>query len=90
MASVITYDISPKHLDFKELMFQLGYNCQIERTTRRVIYAPNTTLYHANKSADVARGDSKCADNQLRNTFDKCIVTQGVPNWAAILGGPFK
>ena len=82
MASVITYDISPKHLDFKELMFQLGYNCQIEGTTRRVIYSQNTTLYHANKSVDVARDDSKCADNQLRKTFDKCIVT----HWGPQLG----
>lgn len=90
MASVVTYDIPSKHADFKKLMFQLSYKDQIPGTNGRVIYFPNTTLYHANKSAEVARDDAKGVANQLGVTLERCIATQWGPNWAAIIGEPFK
>lgn len=90
MASVVTYDIPSKHVDFKKLMFQLGYKDQIAGTICKVIYFPNSTLYHANKSAEEAREDSQSVANKLGITLERCIATQWGPNWAAICGEPFK
>lgn len=90
MASVVTYDIPSKHVDFKKLMFQLGYKDQIAGTTCKAIFFPNTTLYHANKSAVEVRDDSVSVANQLGVTLVRCIATPWGPNWAAICGEPFK
>jgi hypothetical protein len=90
MATVVTYDIPSKHMDFKKLLFQLGYKDQITWTTGKVIYFPNTTLYHADKSAEKARDDANSVANKLGMTLESCIATQWGPNWAVIYGEPFK
>ncbi len=90
MATVITYDIPDKHVEFKKMMFELGYKDQIPVTQNcKVIYLPNTTLYHQLKSAEAARDDAKAICAKLRVKLERCIATQWGPNWAAICGEPF-
>lgn len=90
MESVVTYDIPSKHVEFKKLMFQLGYKDQIAGTTCKIIYFPNTTLYHADKSAEQARDDVRSVANNLNVHLERCIATPWGPNWAGICGEPFK
>lgn len=90
MVSVVTYDIPSKHVDFKKLMFQMGYKDQIVHTNSKIIYFPNTTLYHATKGAEEARDDAKNVADKLGVYLERCIATQWGPNWAAIYGEPFK
>lgn len=73
MATAATYYIPSKHMDFKKLMFQLGYKDQIAETTckNKVIYFPNTTLYHANKGAEAAREDARSVANKLGVIIEK-------------------
>jgi len=89
MAIVVTYDIPSKHVDFKKLMFQLGYKDQIAGTTCKVIYFPNTTLYHATKSAETARDEAVRTAERLGIDLERCIATDW-ENWTAICGEPFK
>ena len=89
MASIITYDIPSKHVDFKEMMYQLGYKDQIPGTNCKVIYFPNTTLYHATKNATTARDEAISAAKNLKVALERCIATEWV-NWSAICGEPFK
>ena len=89
MATVLTYDIPSKHADFKKMMFQLGYKDQIAGTTSSLIYFPNTTLYHSNKSAVIARDEAQNIAKKLAVNLERCIATEW-GNWAAICGEPFK
>lgn len=89
MATVLTYDIPTKHVDFKKLMFQLGYTDQIAGTNSSIIYFPNTTLYHSTKSAVTARDEAQNTAKRLAVKLERCIATEWV-NWAAIYGEPFK
>lgn len=89
MATVVTYDIPSRHVDFKNLMFQLGYKDQIAGTSCKVIYFPNTTLYHHIKTAEIARNDAMEAANRLGVNLERCVATEWI-NWAAICGSPFK
>ncbi|OOQ57415.1 hypothetical protein [Mucilaginibacter pedocola] len=90
MAIIITYDIPSKHVEFKKAMFKLGYEDQIPGTINcEVIYFPNTTLYHATKSAEAAREDAKITCKGLTVKLERCISTEWT-NWAAICGEPFK
>jgi hypothetical protein len=91
MAIIITYDIPSKHVEFKKEMFQLGYKDQIPGTTNcKIIYFPNTTLYHATKEAGVARDEAKGICKKLDIELERCVATQWGPNWAAVCGEPFK
>jgi hypothetical protein len=89
MASIVTYDIPSKHGEFKEMMFRLGYKDQIAGTNCKVIYFPNTTLYHATKIAETARDEAKSTAQELDVDLERCIATEW-DNWAAICGVPFK
>ena len=89
MATVLTYDIPTKHVDFKKLMFQLGYTDQIAGTNCNVIYFPNTTLYHSTKSAVTARDEAQNIAKRLAVNLERFIATEW-ENWAAICGEPFK
>jgi len=90
MATVLTYDIPTKHVEFKKLMFQLGYKDQITEATCKVIYFPNTVLYHPIKSAETARDEALSIAKKLNVNLERCIATQWGPNWAALCGEPFK
>lgn len=89
MATIITYDIPSKHVEFKKMMFQLGYNDQIADSTCKVIYFPNTTLFHSSKNAVTARNEAQVIAKQLGINLERCIATKW-ENWAAICGEPFK
>ena len=89
MATIVTYDITSKHVDFKKLMFQLGYADQIAETNCKVVYFPNTTLYHPIKSAVTARDEAIKIAKNLGIDLERCIATNW-ENWAAICGEPFK
>ena len=90
MAIIVTYDIPSKHVEFKKQMFQLGYKDQIPGEKCKIIYFPNTTLYHATKSAEEARDDAQSVTTNLRVSLERCIATQWGPNWAVLCGEPFK
>lgn len=90
MAIIITYDIPSKHVEFKKEMFQLGYKDQIPGTTNcKIIYFPNTTLYHATKEADTARDEAKSVCKKLNIELERCVATTW-KDWAAVCGEPFK
>jgi hypothetical protein len=90
MATIVTYDIPSKHVEFKNQMLQLGYKDRIADPTCSVIYLPNTTLYHPTKNAVAARDDARSIANRLGVKLERCIATQWGPDWAAICGEPFK
>jgi len=89
MAIIITYDIPTKHLEFKNLMFQLGYKDQINDSTCKVLYFPNTTLFHPSKNAITAREEARTTALRLKTNLERCVATEW-SDWAAICGEPFK
>lgn len=89
MAIIITYDIPSKHVDFKKAMFLKGYKEQISGVNCKTIIFPNTTLYHASKTAGQAREDAKAVSKQLSVDLERCIATIW-DDWAAICGDPFN
>lgn len=89
METIITYDISAKHVEFKNEMKKLGYQDKIKTDGNcKLIYLPNTTLYHPTKSPINAREDAKSIKNSLRIQLESCVATIW-DNWAAICGEPF-
>jgi hypothetical protein len=89
MAIIISYDIPTKHQEFKNAMLQLGYKDQIPGEVCKVIYFPNTTLYHGTKSTDEALKDAKNECEKLRVSLERCVSTKWIDR-AAICGEPFK
>lgn len=90
MAIIITYDIPSKHREFKEKMFELGYKDRIPGIKNcKTIYFPNTTLYHASKSAETAREEARTIVQVLDITLERCVSTIW-NDWAAVCGEPFK
>jgi len=90
MAIIITYDIPSKHREFKEKMFGLGYKDRIPGIKNcETIYFPNTTLYHASKSAQTAREEAKTIAQVLGISLERCVSTIW-SDWAAVCGEPFK
>lgn len=89
MESIITYDISDKHTEFKNEMKLLGYQDKIKGEENcKWIYLPNTTLYHPIKTPVEARTDAKKIKNDLKIELERCIATIW-DNWAAVCGEPF-
>lgn len=89
MAIVITYDISSKHVAFKEAMFELGYTSKIVHDGKW-IYFPNTTLYHQTKTSLQSVNDAQRIAKQLSVNLERCVATQWGPDWSAIWGEPFN
>lgn len=89
MAIIITYDIPSKHVEFKKAMFLLGYKDQIPGTSCKVIYFPNTTLYHPSKSAAVSLEEAKSVCKRLNIKLERCVATIWNDR-AAICGEPFS
>jgi len=89
MSVIITYDIPTKHREFKEKMFELGYKDSIPNATCGTIYFPNTTLYHASKTAATSRDEAQSIAKQLGIALERCVSTIW-DNWAARCGEPFK
>lgn len=91
MPVIITYDIPTKHREFKEKMFEIGYKDSIPGVKNcKTIYLPNTTLYHANKTAEAARDEALSTTKSLGVNLERCISTQFGPNWASVCGEPFN
>ncbi len=88
MAIIVTYDIDSKHTEFKQAMFKMGYKAQIPGNTCKVIYFPNTTLYHATKTAKAARDEAQSVAKSLSIELERCIATEWT-GWAVICGEPF-
>lgn len=89
MASLLTYDITSKHTEFKKEMLELGYLDQISGNTCKIIYFPNTSLYHPNNTPERARIDAELICTRLRINLERCVATVW-DNWSAICGEPFK
>ena len=89
MESIITYDISDKHTEFKNEMKKLGYQDKIKWDGNDSwIYLPNTTLYHPTKTPVEAKVDAKKIKNDLKIDLERCIATIW-ENWSAICGESF-
>ena len=88
MKTIITYDITDKHVEFKEEMFHLGYIDKFVNS-QKYVYLPNTTLIHSAKNAEQARDDAKRISLKLAVRLERCISTQFGPDWAGIFGEPF-
>lgn len=88
MKTIITYDITDKHFEFKSEMFKLGY---VDRfvNSGRTVYLPNTTLIHKSKSAVQCKDDAKSVSIKLKVKLERCISSQFGPDWAGIFGEPF-
>jgi len=90
MAIIVTYDIPTKHPEFKKAMFTLGYKDQIPGTKNcKIIYFPNTTLYHATKTAVQAREEVQAQCKKLNVNLERFVATIW-DDWAVICGEPFK
>lgn len=89
MATIVTYDIPSKHRELKERMFNLGYKDSFPEANRKMVYLPNTTLYHQSKTAVQAKDDVKAACVLLGTKLQRCISSQLGPDWSGIFGEPF-
>lgn len=91
METIITYDISGKHVEFKNEMKKLGYQDKIKTDGNcKVIYLPNTTLYHPTKTPMETRDEAKSICDRLNVRFERCFATTwNRNNWAALCGDPF-
>ena len=91
MAIVITYDIPTKHVEFKNAMFKLGYQDRIPGIKNcKIIYFPNTTLYHSLKNSATALSNAQTVCQSLGVELERCIATQFGPDWMVLCGEPFK
>lgn len=89
MAIIITYDIPSKHREFKEKMFALGYRDRIQNYDCGILYFPNTTLYHDNKTSVEARTDAQIICSDLGIKLERCVSSIW-GTWNAVCGEPFK
>jgi hypothetical protein len=90
MESIVTYDIPAKHRELKKAMFALGYKDQIPGIKNcKIIYFPNTVLYHASKTAEEAIDDVKATCKSLAVELERCVATKW-DDWYAICGEDFK
>jgi hypothetical protein len=89
MASIVIYDVPEKHRELKQAMFKLGYNEKNSGENCKVIYFPNTTLFHETKSPAQARDDVKTVCKNLKIELERCIATIW-DSWAVICGEHFK
>jgi hypothetical protein len=89
MTSIVTYDISSKHVEFKKEMFELGYKDQIKGNTCSTIHFPNTTLYHPTKTPSIVRVEVENVCKKLNTELERCVATVW-QDWSAICGEPFK
>ncbi len=93
MAIIITYDVPNMHIALKKLLFSKGYTDKIthfQDGVYKIIYLPNTTVYHATKSASEGRDDVRTCTTSLQIKLERCVSTQWGPDWAAIYGEPFN
>jgi len=90
MASIVTYDIPEKHRELKKILFELGYKDQIPGEKCKIIFFPNTTLYHPSKTPEQLREDVQAVCKRLSIHLERCIATPWGPAWAAICGEDFK
>lgn len=88
MAIIVTYDVPSKHKELKKALFALGYKDQIPGTTCKIIYLPNTTLYHSSKTASDAVDDVKSECSELNIKLERCVATIW-DDWSAICGEDF-
>lgn len=88
MKTIITYDITDKHVEFKSEMFRLGY---IDRflDSNKIVYLPNTTLIHKTKDSRQCTEDARSISSKLLIKLERCISSQFGPDWTGIYGEPF-
>lgn len=89
METIITYDISDKHTEFKTEMKKLGYKDKIKGIKNcEWIFLPNTTLFHPAKELTESRDDAKMVCKNLNIELERFIATD-CGSWAAICGSSF-
>lgn len=92
MAIIATYDVPSKHVELKKALFAKGYTETIlhkdDKGVPKKIYLPNTTLYHASKTAKQAVNEIEAECKALKIDLERCVATIW-QDWAAIWGEPF-
>ena len=92
MAIIATYDVPSKHVELKKALFAKGYTETISHKeangVTKKINLPNTTVYHASKTAEQARDEIKAVCKALNIELERCVATIW-QDWAAIYGEPF-
>jgi hypothetical protein len=91
METIIAYDISDKHTEFKNEMKALGYQDKIPGVKNcKWIYLPNTTLYHPSKNPSTARDETQNICKNLKIKLERCFsTTWNRDYWGAICGEQF-
>lgn len=89
MAIIIAYDVPSKHTELKKALQKLGYKDQISDPKCKIIYFPNTTLYHASKTASTATSEVKAECKTLGISLERFVATRW-DGWSAVCGEPFK
>lgn len=91
METIITYDISGKHPEFKNEMKLLGYQDRVRGVQNcEWIYFPNTTLYHPSKNPITARDEARKICENLRIELERCFATTWNRDyWSAVCGSSF-
>ena len=82
---LLTYDISDKHILFKQALLDKDYRDQILGSNGST-NLPNTTLYHPNKTAIASRDDARAIANSLAVSLERCFAVEFVNNWAGLIG----
>ena len=90
MATIITYDIPSRHREVKQAMFQRGYVESFYDNTGRLVYLPNTTLYHRTNSPNTVLNELKDVCLRLGVHLERCITTGLSNDWTGVYGEPFK
>jgi len=88
METLLTYDISSRHVEFKTAMLNMGYRDRLI-LSNGTMYFPNTTWYHPTKLVATIIEDCKSVCNNLSIRLIRCVATQWEPNWEGILGESF-
>ncbi len=89
MAVIVTYDVPSKHTELKDTLKEQGYLDQIPGNKYKVIYFPNTTLYHETKTTSEALRDVQSVCKDLEIKLERCVSTL-LSNYIAICGEDFK
>jgi len=89
MASIVTYDVPEKHREVKKALFALDYKDQVAGVSCKIIYFPNTTVYHSTKTPKEARTDVQAICTKLEIDLERCVATIW-DDWSAICGEDFK
>lgn len=86
MATLLSYDISDKHEDFKKALLKAGYTDTLSCPNGRC-RLPKTTLVHEDKSTEEVRDDCTGLAQDLSIALERCIAVNYIyDHWSGTRG----